>query len=54
MIEDGLHAKKVIIIRDAKWLLIMAKCLEVRWGHNKLEGVVNIAAFREVLEGTGF
>ena len=54
MIEDGLHAEKVVVVWDAKWLLIMAENLEVCQGHNKLEGVINIAAFREVLERPGF
>ena len=52
MIEDGLHAEKVVVTWDAKWLL--AKHLEVGQGCNKLEGVANIAAFREVLMRPGF
>ena len=54
VVEDGLHACDIFFIQYAKWLHIVAKHLEVGWGHNKLKHVINIATFGEIFERPGF
>ena len=54
MAKDGLHGQKILIIWDAKWLLIVTNHLKVGWGHNELKGVINVTTFREILKPPGF
>ena len=42
VVKDGLHAQQILIIWDAKWLLIMAKHLKVGWGCNEFKCVIYI------------
>ena len=54
VVEDGLHAWEIFFVWYAEWLPIVAKHLEVGWGHNKLKHVINIATFWEILNRPGF
>ena len=54
MVEDGLHAQEIFFIQYSKWLLIVAKHLEVGWGHNELKCVISITTFGEIFKRPSF
>ena len=54
MVEDGLHAREIFFVWYAEWLPIVAKHLEVGWGHNELKHVINITTFGEIFERPSF
>ena len=54
MVEDDLHAWEIFFVQYAEWLPIVAKHLEVGWGHNELKCVISITTFGEIFERPGF
>ena len=54
MAKDGLHGRKILVIWDTKWVLIVTNHLQVGQGHNELKGVISVTTFREILEPPGF
>ena len=54
MAKDGLHGRKILVIQDTKWVLIVTNHLQVGRGCNELKGVVSVTTFREILEPPGF
>ena len=54
MAKDGLHGRKILIIWDTEWVLIVTNHLQVGCGRNELKGVISVTTFREILEPPGF
>ena len=53
-VEDGLHAWEIFFVQYAEWLPIVAKHLEVGWGHNELKCVISITIFGEIFKRPSF
>ena len=54
VVEDGLHTREIFFVRYAEWLPIVAKHLEVGWGHNELKRVISITTSGEIFERPSF